>query len=254
VSPGIALVNSDVELDERWLEVLWAGAGSSTCQFATGKILQTGTQDILDGSFDLLCRGGTAWRAGAGSAASASFDSFRAIQFCSATAAIFRSDLFSRVGLFEESFESYLEDVDLGLRCAAAGLQGGYFPDAVCWHRGSATFGRWDTRVVRLISRNQVFLIARHYPGQLILHWLWPIVVAQALWGVLAVRHGCTIAYLRGKVEGLCRFAAQRSASTQAANLEPILTESELQIRRLQSQIGFDAYWKVYFRLYGVSK
>jgi len=34
----------------------------------------------------------------------------------------------------EEAFESYLEDVDFGLRCAAANLTGWYFPAAICWH------------------------------------------------------------------------------------------------------------------------
>ena len=34
------------------------------------------------------------------------------------TAALFRRTLFDEVGLLDEAFESHLEDVDFGLRCA----------------------------------------------------------------------------------------------------------------------------------------
>ena len=54
--------------------------------------------------------------------------------------------------LLDERFESYLEDVDFGLRCAEAGLSGLYVPDAVAYHQGSATLGRWHPETVRKIA------------------------------------------------------------------------------------------------------
>ena len=50
------------------------------------------------------------------------------IRFCSATAVIYRASVFQTVGLFEETFDSYLEDVDFGLRCALPPESGWYFP------------------------------------------------------------------------------------------------------------------------------
>jgi hypothetical protein len=240
---GIALINSDVELDPRWLELLWGRARDQS--FATGKILQKGSPKLLDGSFDLISRGACSWRAGAGRPDGALADA-RAIRFCSATAAVYHADIFQKAGGFDESFDSYLEDVDFGLRCAAAGFAGWYVPEAVCRHHGSATFGRWSPRVVRLIARNQLFLVARHYPGTLIRRWWWPIAVGQLLWGALAIRHGCGLAYFGGKLEGLRRFGQLRGATP---GLEEVIAESEREIYRIQSEDGFDAYWKVYFRL-----
>ena len=49
-----------------------------------------------------------------------------------------------RLNGFDEDFGSYLEDVDLGLRCVREGYRGIYVPDAVAWHHGSATLGRWN--------------------------------------------------------------------------------------------------------------
>jgi GT2 family glycosyltransferase len=159
--------------------------------------------------------------------------------------------LFQKIGFLEESFESYLEDVDFGLRCARASLPGVYVPEAVAWHRGSATLGRWHPDTVRRIARNQMFLLARHYPNPLLLRWGWAILLAQALWGAVAVRHGAGLAWIRGKSEGLRRFAAERSQSVtfEPAVLEQVLTENERAIREIQKTAGCDSYWKVYFLL-----
>jgi GT2 family glycosyltransferase len=78
------------------------------------------------------------------------------------TAVLLRAEVFRRVGMLEARFESYLEDVDFGLRCAACGLPGIYVPGAVAWHRGSATLGRWHPEIVRRMARNQLVLVARH--------------------------------------------------------------------------------------------
>ena len=76
---------------------------------------------------------------------------------------LYRAEVFRQVGLLEESFESYLEDVDFGLRCAAQRITGRYVPDARAVHVGSAALGRWHPETVRRIARNQLLLVARHY-------------------------------------------------------------------------------------------
>jgi len=63
------------------------------------------------------------------------------IAIAPATACLFRRDVLEQLGGFDETFGSYLEDVDLGLRCLREGFTGVYVPDALAWHHGSAT---WD--------------------------------------------------------------------------------------------------------------
>jgi len=238
----IAVLNSDVELAPDYFEKLTASGAA----FATGKILSK-TGATLDGSFDLVCRGGTAWRAGSGRADHPIFAETRQIASPPWTAVLFRADAFARTGLLEESFESYLEDVDFGLRCAALGMEGQYVPGAVAWHLGSATLGRWHPETVRRIARNQVWLVARHFPAGL----LWPILVAQLLWGAVALRHGTGWAWLRGKCQGIAGFRKMRagSARIESAFLQEWLAENERQIRRIQKATGFDTYWRLYFFL-----
>jgi len=235
--PLIAILNSDVELAPDYLEKL-AAAGAP---FATGKILSPAS--LLDGTFDLTCRGATTWRSGAGLPDAPPFDQFRDIASPPWTAVLYRAEVFQKVGLLEESFESYLEDVDFGLRCAARRITGRYVPDARAIHLGSAALGRWHPETVRRIARNQLLLTARHYS----VHHLWPILVAQLLWGAVAFRHGQGLAWTRGKLQGMRRFSAARVQNVQqdAEVLEHFLQSSERFIR----EVSADPYWKLYFRL-----
>ena len=242
----VAVVNNDVTAAADWLARL-VDALDEGAWFAVGKILQADGRR-LDGTYDAICRGGCACRVGHGVGDGTGFSTRRRIFFPPGTAALFRRELFERIGGFDEAFESYMEDVDLGLRCALAGLSGWYVPEAVAWHRGSATLGRWNRRVVRLISRNQVWLVRKHYPGRLVWRFGWAILVAQVLWGVVALRHGAGLAWVRGKIDGMMRkpgVDAGRGPGGPPHELRRVLEESERDIP------GCDSYWRWYFRLAG---
>jgi GT2 family glycosyltransferase len=247
----LAVLNSDVELAPDYLAKLLAAAEAGGAWFATGKILAAGSNDRIDGAFDAMCRGATAWRVGNGRADGPAFSAGREIWSPPFTAVLLRGEVFRRVGLLEASFESYLEDVDFGLRCAAQGLAGVYVPGARAWHRGSAALGRWHPETVRRMARNQLFLVARHYPGRLLRRWCWAIAVAQLLWGGLACRNGAGLGWARGVVQGLQNFQAERKSCTpiDPGLLERLLWSNERLIRDLQISAGFDSYWKWYFLL-----
>ena len=251
-TPLVAIVNNDVELAPDWIAKLSAGLAPEAW-FATGRILQAADRSRgiarIDATFDALCRGGTPWRVGHACLDGPPFREARAIRSAPFTAALFRASLFDRVGLLDERFESYLEDVDLGVRCALAGCAGRYVPDAVAWHAGSATLGRWHPETTRRTARNQVFLIAKHYPRRLLLRYAWPIAVAQGLWGLVALRHGRGWSWLRGKVEGLRRFPQLNAPRPSGTGLADFLAEGEREIRRIQRESGRDLYWTLYFLL-----
>jgi GT2 family glycosyltransferase len=240
----VALVNSDVEPDPDWLGRLVKALESADVWFATGKILSASQRNRIDGTYDLLSRAGCAWRVGSGRLDGPEFSQARSIAMAPATAAVFRTELFRRIGLLDPAFESYLEDVDFGLRCALEGLRGAYVPDAVAYHWGSASLGKWSADVVRLNARNQVYLVAKHYPLR---QFWWPILAGQLLWGLVAMRHGRGWAFVRGKLAAFARPYPSRSG--QNPGLTKILQDSELQIREVQRRTGSYFYWKVYFLL-----
>jgi GT2 family glycosyltransferase len=243
----IVILNNDVLPDPAWLKNLLETATANDAWFATAKLLNTADHGQIDGSFDALCRGACAWRCGHGRRDSEVWNQPRKIHFAPLTAALFRAKLFDQAGLLDESLESYLEDVDLGLRCAAKGLTGVYAPSAVAFHEGSATLGAWHPDTVRKISRNQLLIVAKHYPRGWILRYGWPILVAQALWGFITLRHGRFLPFLGGKLDGIRLFRKSRGGS--CPELARILDQSEGEIRELQKLTGFDLYWRLYFAL-----
>lgn len=248
-TPWIAVVNNDVEPESDWLKELMQISEDQATWFAAGRVLSAARPDSIDGAYDALCRGGCACRGGQGRTDGPQWREPRRIQFAPFTAAIFRRDLFEKVGLLDEQFESYMEDIEFGLRCALAGIGGAYVPTAVAYHQGSATLGAWHPEKVRLIARNQLLLIAKHYPKDWALRYGWAVVVAQTLWGLLAIKHGTGLAWLRGKIEGLRQFRAARNAAPDAQALARILEESERELFTLQQRSGFDLYWRLYLAL-----
>jgi GT2 family glycosyltransferase len=244
----IAILNNDVTLEPDWLTKLLDGAAQEDIWFATGKILQDANHQLVDGTFDEISRGGCASRCGSGKPDGPVWNQAQRIRVAPMTAAIFRRQLFADLGDLDETFGSYMEDVDFGLRCAVAGRGGVFVPSAVAYHRGSATLGEWNYDTAWRIARNQVLLSAKHFHGQA---W-WPIVAGQLLWGMVALRHGCGSAFVRGKIAGIREARRLTRPSTNEYTrkvLAEVLESSEANILALARETGFDTYWRVYFWL-----
>lgn len=244
-TPWVAIVNNDVELEVDYLDRLCARMQERDVWFATGKLLKADNPALLDGAFDLPCRSGLAWRAGWGTPDGEAWNQPRRISCAPFTAVLLRMELFERVGLLDETFGTYLEDVDFGIRCALHGLAGVYEPGAVARHRGSVTLGRRSALSLRLLARNQVLLAAKHKTHGTI----WDALVGQALWTLMAFRHSAGWACLRGKWEGLslCRRIPASTANREA--LDRFFTACEAEIREIQGRNGGGLFWKLYFAL-----
>ncbi len=247
----LLLLNNDVLLEPKWLERLLASAQQENAAFAVGKLVRARETGIIDGSWDLVSRGAYAWRCGYGRPDGPVWSKRRKIACAPMTAALFHRRVFEQVGLLETRFESYYEDVDFGVRCALADLAGIYEPEAVARHMEKSTFGRRAGRVMYLTARNQVFLLARHYPRATLRRFAWAILVGQTLSVLAAGKQGHFGAAIRGKWEGFRRWRTFRACCAPAAKIEPILSASELEIHELQEKLGFDIYWRMYFGLVG---
>lgn len=245
-SPLVAIVNNDVELEPDWAARLRDAVLQPGVWFATGKLLSAADPDRIDATFDTVSRAGCAWRCGQGRTDGEEWNRPRAIAMAPLTAALFRRELFGRAGTLDERFESYLEDVDFGIRCALEGLGGVYVPGARGTHRGSATLGAWSPRMVRLLARNQVYLVAKHYAHGWTFGTWWRVIAGQGLWGLLAARHGRGLAWLGGKWEGLLD---RRPAAAGHPRIHDVLRESEGLLREIQQSSGPDLYWRLYFTL-----
>ena len=82
-----------------------------------------------------------------------------------AGAAMYRKSLLSEIGMFDDNFFAYMEDVDLAIRSKINGYRNFLCPDAVVYHIGSATSGsRYNDFKVRLAARNNVWVVYKNLP------------------------------------------------------------------------------------------
>ena len=237
-SGWVALINSDVVLDEAWLEKLLRAGNETGASFCCGKLLMAADHSRLDATWDLIATSGFPLRAGNGQPDSAAFHSRRSIAMASATATLYRRELFASVGVFDELYGSYLEDVDFSLRCAVGGFAGIYEPETMAYHVGGASGGR----MVRLYARNQILLVRKLFPKELQHQFRSRILVGRVLWGALALRRLQFAAWIAGIVDAL-RIDVEPDP-LDPRKLEQMLLESEREIRSIY---GTDLYWRLYF-------
>lgn len=248
----LLILNNDVTLAPDYIARVLQEAARTGSEFAAGKILMADDHRTLEGSFDLVSRGGYAWRCGYGHQDGELWARPRQISWAPMTAALFHRRLFETLGVLDVSFGSYYEDVDFGLRCAEAGFRGIYVPDAIVFHVGSATLGKRSAPVYYWSARNQILLLAKHLDLPTALHGFWPILVGQSLALLAGAKHGHFIASIRGKLAAVApALRALRRPKPRAREAYRILEQSEQEIRDLQAALGFDLYWRLYFKLTG---
>ncbi|MCC7339489.1 MAG: glycosyltransferase family 2 protein [Bryobacterales bacterium] len=168
-APLVALLNDDAPAHPGWLHALvddattFAEFGMFSCQ-----IRLAGT-DLLDSTGMLLSRDGSSiqrshrrpWKAD---------DSPVACLIPSGCAALYRRKALNEIALpgtagpFDEDFQLYCEDTDLGLRLLWQGWRCRYVRDAIVEHRYSQTAGAASPLKAFLVERNRLFVVLKNFP------------------------------------------------------------------------------------------
>jgi GT2 family glycosyltransferase len=131
-------------------------------------------------------------------------------------AVAYRRAMLDDVGLFDESFFMYCEDVDLNWRAQLAGWRCWYTPDSVIYHKLSATGG--GSIASYYTGRNTLWVITKNYPAALLRkHWARVLRAQGAITrdAMRAWRGEAARARLRGQLAGLLgwpRMLNQRRA------------------------------------------
>jgi hypothetical protein len=162
----VALLNNDTELDPRWLEeMLDALSSDPVAGMAACKMLRFDERSLIDAAGDAFTRGGSPVTLGSGEADGGSFNVRRYVPGTCAGAAVYRREMLTRIGLFDEDFVSYYEDADLSLRAQIAGYRCIYVPTSVCYHKRGATAARLRDFPVRMQERNLTALHLKNLPA-----------------------------------------------------------------------------------------
>ncbi|MEC7641594.1 MAG: glycosyltransferase family 2 protein [Nitrospinota bacterium] len=160
----IVLLNNDIEVDPDWLQELYEGMERHPeCGMGTTKMMFLHDREAFYNTGDLFhawsCGGGR----GQGEKDVGQYDREEYVFGACAGAGIYRRELFQTIGLFDEDFFIFAEDVDLNLRSQLRGLKSIYLPHAKVYHIGTATVGLYSDRYVYLCKRNDIFVLVKNY-------------------------------------------------------------------------------------------
>ena len=216
----LILLNNDTQCAPDWLaEVLAAFDRHPRAGSVASKMLLFDRRDTLHAAGDLFRRDGTPGNRGVWQPDTGQFAEGPCFSANGGSAA-YRRALLDDVGLLDEDFYFSCEDVDLGWRAQLRGWPAVYAPQAVVYHKLSATGGGVTASYYN--GRNFLFLLAKDVPGEL---WRrgWPRLLG-AQWAITlaalrAWRGREARARLRGQLAGLLglpRMLAKRRVVQQS--------------------------------------
>jgi GT2 family glycosyltransferase len=179
-TPFVALLNNDTEPDPRWLERLLAVMDDPRVGSANGLLLFAERPDLVQSAGISIDRAAIAWdRFGGLPRTDPQVLQPADIFGATGGAALYRRAMLDEIGLLNERFFIYMEDVELAWRAQKAGWHCRYVPEAVVLHHTSATSLEGSPFKQRMLGRTKVWLAAQHAPLR-----DWPQIVVYDLLAV----------------------------------------------------------------------
>jgi len=230
----VALVNNDIELEPGFLsalvETLEAAPRAAS---AASRMVVFSDRERMDGAGDQLYWSGNAFARGRGEPVGGWAAPSEAFSACGG-AALYRRAAFDAVGVFDEDFFAYQEDVDWGFRARLAGWTCVYEPRAIAFHVGGATTqskAAAHPLVYRLNRRNGLVMVLKDYPRSCLVRYghlvAWGVVLGLAgsvRVGMLRVHLAAFGDVLRGLPRTLRkRRAIQRARAVSRSELERVV-------------------------------
>jgi len=163
----VIILNNDIKLKPGWFLAIKKGIKKyqdKNLAFLFGKVLnQSGTKIESVGLNFHLC--GKSANIGNGEKNSPDkYKHEKELVAAPASAICFKKSAIVKVGLFDQDFFVYLEDLDLCLRLADCGFRGFYLPSAVSFHLGGATSNKMGQLRWKMTASNWWFIIIKYYP------------------------------------------------------------------------------------------
>jgi GT2 family glycosyltransferase len=208
VSPWIATLNNDTRPEPEWLERMLDATGNDPNVGMIGaKLLRAQNPLQIDSAGIALDWTGIAWDRRGGEQDDPDESVTENIFGPCAGAALYSRAMLDEIGMFDEDFFAYMEDVDLAWRARLAGWRARFQPQARALHAHSATLGDASPRKRFLLARNKIWLLVKNYPTSDLARNLPGILTYDALATLygMGIRHD--FASLQGRIAGARRLS-----------------------------------------------
>ena len=165
----LLLLNNDACLEREFFRHLREGiARHSDAGMYSTKILNYEDRSKVDNTGHVIFRDGTARGRGRLRKDGPEFDLEAEVLCPSGAAGVYSHKVIDRVGPIDERYFAYGEDTELGLRARKAGYTCYYIPEAVVYHRYSATGGAYTPQKVYFVERNRVWTLLKLFPWYMV--------------------------------------------------------------------------------------
>ena len=202
-APYVILLNNDTKAAPGFVSGLFRAIEKDPKIFSVSASMRMWDDpELIDDAGDRYCALGWAYARGKGKSAG-KYQKAREVFSACGGAAIYRRDIFDKIGLFDEGHFAYLEDLDIGWRARIHGYHNYYEPSARVIHYGSASTGsRYNEKKTVLAAANNVYVIGKNMP---LLQWILNLpflTLGFFIKFLFFCRKGMGGLYLRGLVDG----------------------------------------------------
>ena len=200
----VLLLNNDTVLEKDFISQMVKAIEKDKRIFGvSSKMIAYLDHTMMDDAGDEYTVLGWAYKYGDGKPVE-QFTKERKVFSVCAGAALYRKSVFDDMGLFDEDFFAYMEDVDVSYRARIYGYYNVYCPEAKVYHIGSATSGsKYNEFKVRLAARNNVYVPYKNMPLiQLIIN-LPALILGTFVKAIWFQKKGFGKVYREGLKEGL---------------------------------------------------
>jgi GT2 family glycosyltransferase len=175
----ILTLNNDTHVERDFLECLRRpmdsdhSVGMCACKmlFPDGRINSAGI---------CISRSGAAWDRGMFEPDNGQYEIQEEAFGPCAGAALYRKEMLDEIGLFDEDFFLYMEDVDLAFRGRLAGWRCIYVPQAKVYHHHAGTAGFGSDLSIYYGNRNTIWYVIKEFPSVLLASSL-PFIIGRNL-------------------------------------------------------------------------
>ena len=225
----IALLNNDAFASRDWLKSL-VGAilMDERIGICSSKIIIEGTNKI-DSAGDVFTTAFTGTKMGEFQDEDR-FSVRRFVPGACAAAVLYRRAMLDEIGFFDDDFFLNHEDTDLNMRAWLAGWRCIFVPEAVVYHKVSASIGYLSDTSVYYFARNTEWVWIKNVPFRLMLRYL----PQRIMYEIASFGYSCILKnrwrpFIRGKVDALIGLPLMIKKRRQ---VQPLIRLTGRQIRK----------------------
>ncbi|MDB5180421.1 MAG: hypothetical protein JWO54_179 [Candidatus Saccharibacteria bacterium] len=201
----IALLNNDAIVNENWLENLINTTSKVPDASVVTSLLLNSRGNKIDSTSEQYSIWGMPFPRSRGQHANTAPESGY-IFGATGGATLYKTSLFKEIGLFDESFFAYYEDVDVSFRAQLAGHKIYYTKDAIAYHKQGATSKKIPGFTVYQTFKNLPLLYIKDVPTSLLIPIGFRLFILYVLFFGNAVKNGSGLPAFKGWLASIWYF------------------------------------------------